>query len=120
MTNNRLTLDKLMSALKNLPPSQKMADLDQIVVILTPTQIDKLKKYYYFIGSKIMKTYQQRVIDEKKALDKKLDKLFSFITTPEYSALQEAEKLILYEQSTIMKRYSNVLTVRIALFNKVE
>ena len=64
-----------------------------------------------------MQEFQQRVLDEKKDLDDKLDKLKAFINTDEkFLRLSVGEQLRLERQAEIMQDYSDVLTERIASF----
>jgi len=63
-----------------------------------------------------MLPYQQRVIDEKHALDEKLGKLLGFFQSEDCSALTEAEKSWLRNQARFMDGYSAVLAERIAAF----
>jgi len=62
--------------------------------------------------------HQQRVLDEKKALDEKVKALIAFIdTSPVFETLDIAEQMRLREQSEIMWEYSEVLGQRIAAFS---
>ena len=64
-----------------------------------------------------MEPYQQRVIDEKIELDKKIEALSVFITTsPIFNGLPRIEKSRLTRQITAMKDYSDVLGRRIGDF----
>ena len=61
--------------------------------------------------------HQQRVIDEKAALDAKVEALGNFIVGREvYPALPQAEKDRLHLQCIAMDLYSTVLEQRIAAF----
>ncbi len=65
-------------------------------------------------GGKEMKPYQQRVIDEKKALDIKLEILVGFIVSKQFLedvGLEERRRLT--SQAEVMKRYSAILGERI-------
>ena len=64
-----------------------------------------------------MEPHQQRVVDEKAALDDKLEKLLAFIDAGKgaiFSKLVTDEKERLTTQARIMKEYSDVLADRIA------
>lgn len=64
-----------------------------------------------------MEAYQQRMVDEKKALDEKLDALGSFIVgSHEFASLAKEDKMLLRAQRDAMRDYSNVLEKRIARF----
>jgi hypothetical protein len=64
-----------------------------------------------------MQAFQQRVVDEKTELDKKLDNLTQFIKSSKtYLELPEPERARLLEQRLTMQRYSEILADRIAAF----
>ena len=63
-----------------------------------------------------MEEYQQRVLDEKKELDSKIDKLGEFIGSDEFTPVPTAEQVRMKQQRTIMKQYSDVLAARIQNF----
>ena len=58
--------------------------------------------------------HQQRVVEEKAALDEKLAKLLAFFDTPTYAALATEDRLLLIAQHTHMRAYSDTLGTRIA------
>jgi len=62
--------------------------------------------------------HQQRVIDEKAALDDKAKKLGEFISeNPLFEKLDAAEQERMKVQNDIMWQYSEILGQRIAAFN---
>lgn len=64
-----------------------------------------------------MQPHQQRVVDEKRELDEKLDKLKAFIQSEKFeSEVGGQERYRLIRQSEIMGEYSNILGARIAAF----
>jgi len=65
-----------------------------------------------------MQEFQQRVVDEKAALDDKIGKLEAFTTsaTP-YRDLPVDEQKRLTRQRVVMQEYSNILGERIANFS---
>lgn len=63
-----------------------------------------------------LKPYQQRVVDEKKELDVKRDKLTEFFKGKTFANLDSSEKSRLSFQASIMLQYSNILADRIAAF----
>jgi hypothetical protein len=66
-----------------------------------------------------MQPHQQRVIDEKKELDDKLERLLAFIgegNGPIFSTLVAEEQQRLTTQARIMKEYSDILADRINAF----
>jgi len=62
--------------------------------------------------------HQQRVVDEKSALDEKHDKLRDFLGRNDFLSIvaDEKERERLYRQSSIMAEYSKVLGERINAF----
>jgi len=60
-----------------------------------------------------MKEYQQRVIDEKKDLDIKIERLIDFISGDVFKQLLLPEQRRLKRQKGIMELYSDVLNERI-------
>lgn len=60
--------------------------------------------------------YQQRVIDEKAALDGSLQKLRDFLAGSALELVNADEKARLERQAGIMAQYSDVLGERIAAF----
>jgi hypothetical protein len=64
-----------------------------------------------------MQPHQQRVVEEKKELDEKLDKLKAFIeTSPIFKGLHQDERGRLNRQFDVMAEYSSILAQRIAAF----
>jgi hypothetical protein len=63
-----------------------------------------------------MQAYQQRVVDEKTALDDKLAKLNHFFHAEQFAKLDADEQNRLRRQSGFMGSYSAVLGERIAAF----
>lgn len=64
-----------------------------------------------------MLDYQQRVVDEKRELDAKREKLGAFKNTDNFTALPWQEQERLNTQSHLMTAYSAVLGERIAAFD---
>ena len=63
-----------------------------------------------------MSPHQQRVVDEKVALDTKLAALTKFMFTPLCFNLPLDERSLLKQQGDVMREYSALLEKRIALF----
>jgi hypothetical protein len=63
-----------------------------------------------------MEPYQQRVIDEKKELDEKINRLDAFSGSVFCQTLLFEEQELLVKQSLVMKQYSNILGKRIMKF----
>lgn len=63
-----------------------------------------------------MTPHQQRVVDEKNALDEKLIKLSAFVRTDTFTALEAEDKQLLRRQREVMLDYSDILGDRIARF----
>lgn len=64
-----------------------------------------------------LQPYQQRVVDEKTELDKKIHALVAFVKNDArflQLAPEEQERLI--EQNDVMQKYSEILGSRIAAF----
>lgn len=63
-----------------------------------------------------MKLWQQRVVNEKRELDKKIKSLNIFIELPIWEDLNNVERELLLQQQQLMRMYSTVLKTRIRLF----
>ena len=64
-----------------------------------------------------MQPHQERVVNEKKELDEKLDKLKAFIETSSvFKSLPDDERRRLELQFDVMTEYSSILSQRIAAF----
>lgn len=63
-----------------------------------------------------MQPFQQRVLDEKRELDEKLEKLMAFIRGPVFETIAPDEQERLKRQSHHMDLYSGVLAERISEF----
>jgi hypothetical protein len=62
-----------------------------------------------------MQPHQQRIVDEKKELDVRLDRLKAFIEiNPVFKTLHEDERKRLNRQFDAMAEYSSILSQRIA------
>ena len=67
-----------------------------------------------------MEQWQERVIQEKKELDEKIDKLKKFLgeKVEKVFNVDETERLRLEVQLTIMESYSNILKARITSWSQ--
>ena len=65
-----------------------------------------------------MQEWQQRVVDEKKNLDVRLDALDEFINTGKSAELDPMERFRLSSQRYHMAAYSEVLRQRVEAFEK--
>lgn len=63
-----------------------------------------------------MTDWQQRVVDEKAALDEKLKKIVIFLEGPNRNIVAPMDVRLLEQQYTHMLAYSLILGVRIARF----
>lgn len=63
-----------------------------------------------------MTPHEQRVIDEKAALDEKIAKLAAFFPTTIYDSLCRRDQDLMREQYSAMMNYSDILGNRIARF----
>ena len=65
-----------------------------------------------------MEPYQERVVEEKRELDKRIASLFDFMENGQtYFGLVKNERDRLYDQYLVMKKYSNILNQRIIHFD---
>jgi len=64
-----------------------------------------------------LQPHQQRVVDEKKELDDKREKLLTFINGQIFRNLEQAEKDRLLTQYGVMGVYSEILHQRIRAFS---
>lgn len=64
-----------------------------------------------------LQPHQQRVVDEKKELDDKREKLLTFINGSVFRNLNQAEKDRLITQYGVMGIYSEILHQRIRAFS---
>lgn len=63
-----------------------------------------------------MEAYQQRVVEEKRELDSKRDKLTEFLKSPNRTKVSQDEQDRLTRQLAVMDVYSNILAERIVHF----
>lgn len=65
-----------------------------------------------------LQPWQQRVVDEKTALDEKLKNLDAFVGAEAYFQLRADHRSLLMAQKSVMAQYSNILHNRIELFQR--
>ena len=58
--------------------------------------------------------HQQRVVDEKRELDERREKLKAFYSTTLFHGLPDSEQSLLLRQGVAMRAYSDILAERIA------
>ena len=63
-----------------------------------------------------MQQHEQRVIDELKELNTKLEGLVSFVGSMVFDSLEAEDKFLLCKQRDEMKAYAETLDARIARF----
>jgi len=63
-----------------------------------------------------MKPYQERVVEEQKALEEKILNLDAFIRTEDFRAIFQAERTRMEKQLEVMREYSRILSWRIEGF----
>ena len=63
--------------------------------------------------------WQLRVVDEKKELDVKIQKLYEFLPSDNFKSLNAVNRHLLVEQCKKMQEYSHILGERIDLFGSV-
>ena len=57
--------------------------------------------------------HQQRVVDEKRELDERREKLKAFYSTTLFHGLPDSEQSLLLRQGVAMRAYSEILAERI-------
>ena len=67
-----------------------------------------------------MEEYQQRILDEKKALDEKRVKLTDFLGCTASAQIEPEARGLLEQQSEAMETYSEILSRRLQLMGIVE
>lgn len=63
-----------------------------------------------------MQEFQQRVVDEKRDLDERRERLVAFIGTTRFKSLPPAERCRLNRQAHVMGLYSQILADRVSAF----
>lgn len=58
----------------------------------------------------------QRVRDEKRDIDEKIENLNEFIEAAAYNGLAPRERTLIHQQRSVMLAYSNILAARIERF----
>lgn len=82
------------------------------------TDAEKARMFQQTLRMKLL-PHQQRVVEEKRELDEKREKLSTFMGTPTYAALDVEERMLLVGQRSYMRGYSITLGDRIARFNAI-
>ena len=62
-----------------------------------------------------MEAFVERMIDEQKKLEEKIDKIFIFIHSKTYKNLSEENQILLDLQYLFMVSYNNILIRRIKI-----
>ena len=65
-----------------------------------------------------MEEYQERAIEEQRELNERLVRLIRFTTTDTYRKLDREDRELLTSQQHAMIHYNDVLSQRIARFNR--
>ena len=63
-----------------------------------------------------MAPHQERVVEEKRELDAKIEKLEAFLLDPKFHDLDSCDQGLLFHQARAMKTYSHILADRIERF----
>lgn len=63
-----------------------------------------------------MEAYQQRVVDERRELDEKIERLAGFIASTAFDFVDHEQRQLLLRQHDAMVTYSDILQQRISLF----
>lgn len=87
-------------------------------VLIMPTVSDRDRLFAPKNKEKLMQPHEQRVIDEKNALDTKMDALYAFTYQEVYRNLPKKEQKLLALQFNAMVVYSGILAQRIENFNQ--
>ena len=82
----------------------------------TVEQIEDLGRREEAFGKTLMQAYQQRVVDEKAALEEKISRLTNFLDGETFKTLPVDEQDRMKRQLHIMSEYSAVLGERIEAF----
>ena len=101
---------------ENPPPNETEA-----CPFVTPETIERLFKVLGRVtqtpkGGREMEDYQQRIVDEKAALNVKQAVLEGFKASVVFVGLSERDRKLLEAQASYMQSYSDVLGERIARF----
>ncbi len=65
-----------------------------------------------------MQEWQKRVVEEKAELDERIEKLEAFIASPKFEVISTYHAVALKDQAAVMRRYSEILGRRIAMFER--
>jgi hypothetical protein len=91
---------------------------EEIAHIMVQTFADHLRDGKSLLEVGQHQAHQQRALDEKNALDEKLDRLRTFISAnPTFKTLPDNERRLLGRQFEVMAEYSSILSQRIAAFS---
>jgi hypothetical protein len=60
--------------------------------------------------------YKQRVVDERMALNDKIDRLAAFVKTPVFTDMDDEDRSLLTQQLRTMRNYLDILDDRITRF----
>lgn len=108
-------IDKFNTRLSELEGTEKLLDESLADAGLTEDEIAIVHEIAGGGGLK-MEPFEQRLIDEHKELEDRLNKLNKFLSTPTFDGLELTEKSLLLAQKACMTGYYEVLTVR--LYNR--
>ncbi|THJ36151.1 DUF2829 domain-containing protein [Lampropedia aestuarii] len=92
-----------------------LKNVDETVSTWAPSINDTLADDWQVVGCTVP-AHQQRVLDEKRELDERREKLAAFYSTPIFNSLPESEQSRLLSQGVAMRTYSEILGDRIANF----
>jgi hypothetical protein len=62
--------------------------------------------------------YQQQTVDEKKAVDERLQELQEFVKTDEFQALPTNEQVQINQQTEVLGTYARIVNDRVQGFPK--
>ncbi len=109
-----------------MQPSRRVEEVVEKVFIGEETNLRlgidvPMPEGIYLTGRIItMQPYQQRVIEEKRELDDKKQRLKQFLKGPTFATLGEEEQVRMNQQLCAMDSYSAILGERIAAFKPTD
>ena len=63
-----------------------------------------------------MEEFQERLIQEQKELQEKIDRLADFTGSTEFYEISSIDKQLLFDQFKIMNQYNTILKIRMMRF----
>jgi len=95
-------------------------DVSKMHPMLDPSSGPHFSPWKLNKKEKEMQDYQLRVIEEKKELDAKLEKLAAFNVSDNFRDVSDLQRGLMVQQESVMGHYSNILGERITAFKSEE